>query len=196
MVKKYNKKTFFNKNIPQLKKTQQARNLYQGNCSSTTFRSKVIWNSFITPVKGYTPIDAKLILKHENRQFSFSRKASIFCKTLEKTDNQPRNFRMDVWSKNRLHFGTISGKSSTSSKNVSTGILVSDSTKEVESMLKRRAIQKASVKKVPFLCNLFLVGKKDGRNRPVINWKNLNAFIPYLHLKMEGLHLLKDMLEE
>ena len=126
MVRKYNKKTFFNKNIPQLKKTQQARNLCQGNCSSTTFRSKVIWNSFITPVKGYTPIDAKLILKHENRQFSFSRKASIFCKTLEKTDNQPRNFRMDVWSKNRLHFGTISGKSSTSSKNVSTGILASD----------------------------------------------------------------------
>ena len=29
-------------------------------------------------------------------------------------------------SKNRLHFGTISEKSSTSSKNVSTGILVSD----------------------------------------------------------------------
>ena len=33
---------------------------------------------------------------------------------------------MGVWSKNRLHFGTISGKSSTSSKNVSTGILASD----------------------------------------------------------------------
>ena len=33
---------------------------------------------------------------------------------------------MGVWSKNRLHFGTISGKSSTSFKNVSTGILASD----------------------------------------------------------------------
>ena len=33
---------------------------------------------------------------------------------------------MGLWSKNRLHFGNISGKSSTSSKNVSTGILASD----------------------------------------------------------------------
>ena len=33
---------------------------------------------------------------------------------------------MGIWSKNRLHFGTISGKSSTSSKNVTTGILASD----------------------------------------------------------------------
>ena len=33
---------------------------------------------------------------------------------------------MGAWSKNRLHFGTISGKSSTSSRNVSTGILASD----------------------------------------------------------------------
>ena len=33
---------------------------------------------------------------------------------------------MGVWSKNRLHFGTITGKSSTSSKNVSIGILASD----------------------------------------------------------------------
>ena len=33
---------------------------------------------------------------------------------------------MGIWSKNRLYFGTISGKSSASSKNVSTGILASD----------------------------------------------------------------------
>ena len=50
----------------------------------------------------------------------------MFCKTLEKIDKQPRNFRMGVWSRNRLDFGTISGKNSTSSKNVTTGILASD----------------------------------------------------------------------
>ena len=33
---------------------------------------------------------------------------------------------MDVWSKNRFHFGTISGKSFNLSKNISTGILASD----------------------------------------------------------------------
>ena len=84
LVRKYNKKaTFFNKNIPQLKKTQQGRNLYQGNCSVTTFRRKFTRNSSIRPVKGYTPNGAELISKCKSQQFSSSRKAAIFCKTLE-----------------------------------------------------------------------------------------------------------------
>ena len=33
-------------------------------------------------------------------------------------------------------------------------------------------------------------------NRPVINLKALNSFIPYSYFKMEGLHLLKDLLRE
>jgi hypothetical protein len=40
----------------------------------------------------------------------------------------------------------------------------------------------------------FLVPKKDGGQTPVINLKNLNVFLRYEYFKMEGIHLLKDLL--
>lgn len=67
---------------------------------------------------------------------------------------------------------------------------------EVEAMLRKGTIQKVRSQGGQFLSNIFLVAKKSGGNRPVINLKHLNAFIPYLHFKMEGLHLLKDLLKE
>ena len=69
-------------------------------------------------------------------------------------------------------------------------------TREVKSMLKKGAIQNPSVKKGQFLSNLFLLGKTYEGNKPVINLKILKACIPCLHFKMEGLHLLNDMLKE
>ena len=63
-------------------------------------------------------------------------------------------------------------------------------------MLEKGAIQKAKEMKGQFLSNLFLVSKKGGGNRPVTNLKNLNSIVPHLHFKMEGLHLLKDLLRE
>ena len=44
--------------------------------------------------------------------------------------------------------------------------------------------------------NILLVKKKHGGNRPCINLKALNKFIPYEHFKMEGFHCLKYLLEE
>ena len=39
--------------------------------------------------------------------------------------------------------------------------------------------------------------KKDGRQRPVINLKRLNQFIPCQQFKLKGLHYFKElMLEE
>ena len=67
---------------------------------------------------------------------------------------------------------------------------------EIIDMLKKGAIHKVSHVQGEFLSNLFLVDKKGGAHRPVINLKHLNAFIPYQHFKMEGLHLLKDLLQE
>jgi hypothetical protein len=47
-----------------------------------------------------------------------------------------------------------------------------------------------------FLSTLFLVPKKDGGQRPVINLKGLNAFVTTPHFKMEGIHTLKNLLRE
>ena len=47
-----------------------------------------------------------------------------------------------------------------------------------------------------FYSSLFLVPKKDGGMRPVINLKCLNEFVAPQHFKMEGLHTLKDLLRK
>ena len=46
-----------------------------------------------------------------------------------------------------------------------------------------------------FFSTLFLVPKKDGGQRPVINLKSLNSFINAPHFKMEGIHALKNLLK-
>ena len=47
-----------------------------------------------------------------------------------------------------------------------------------------------------FLSDLFLEEKKNEGNRPVINVKDLNSFIPYEQFKIEGLHNLKFSLKK
>ena len=46
-----------------------------------------------------------------------------------------------------------------------------------------------------FLSTIFLVPKKDGGQRPVINLKSLNKFVHTEHFKMEGIHILRDLLK-
>ena len=45
-----------------------------------------------------------------------------------------------------------------------------------------------------YLFQIFLIEKKDGGQRPVINLKGPNQFVKIEHFKMEGLHLLPDLL--
>ena len=45
-----------------------------------------------------------------------------------------------------------------------------------------------------FFSTLFLVPKKDGKMRPVINLKALNVFVKSQHFKMEGIHLIRDLM--
>ena len=44
-----------------------------------------------------------------------------------------------------------------------------------------------------FFSTLFLMPKKDGGQRPVINLKKLNSSINAPHFKMEGIHTLKSL---
>ena len=56
---------------------------------------------------------------------------------------------------------------------------------EIKEMLRKGAIQQVKSEPGEFLSNLFL-----------LNLKFLNSFIPYQHFKMEGTHLIKDLLQE
>ena len=46
-----------------------------------------------------------------------------------------------------------------------------------------------------FVSQIFLVPKKDGGHRPVVNLKALNKFIVEEHFKMEGFHMVKDLVK-
>ena len=78
-------------------------------------------------------------------------------------------------------------------------IAFSDSEKEliqdeINQMLEKCAICEVHQSQCRFLSNLFLVAKKGGGQRPVINLRNLNKYVQYHHFKMEGIHMLKDMI--
>ena len=49
---------------------------------------------------------------------------------------------------------------------------------------------------VEFFSTLFLVPKKNGSMRPVINLKALNQWVETPHFKMEGLPTLRDLLRQ
>ena len=66
---------------------------------------------------------------------------------------------------------------------------------EIQSMLGKQAISETSQSPEGFYSLLFLVPKKDGKQRPVINLKKLNQSVVPKHFKMEGIHLLKDLLK-
>ena len=67
---------------------------------------------------------------------------------------------------------------------------------EVKEMLENGARREANHCKDQFVSHLFLVSKKDGGQRSAINMTYFNRLIPYKHFKMEGFHLLKEILEQ
>ena len=67
---------------------------------------------------------------------------------------------------------------------------------EVQSLLQKQAVSELQEMTGTqcFLSQLFAVPKKDGGVRPVVNLKALNSFVESTSFKMEGIHMLKDLL--
>ena len=66
---------------------------------------------------------------------------------------------------------------------------------EIQKLILKDAVEIVQPSQDQFLSQMFVVPKKDGGNRPVINLRNLNHFIAYHHFKMEGLYMVKDLLK-
>ena len=47
-----------------------------------------------------------------------------------------------------------------------------------------------------FFSQIFLVKKKEGGQRPIMNLKCLNSFVKTKHFKMEGLHILPHFIQQ
>ncbi|XP_064482803.1 uncharacterized protein LOC135395635 [Ornithodoros turicata] len=67
---------------------------------------------------------------------------------------------------------------------------------EIDLLLSKGAISPTARENVKFLSPIFLVPKKDGGSRPVLNLRNLNRFIRYEHFKMEGWHTVKSLIHQ
>ena len=65
---------------------------------------------------------------------------------------------------------------------------------EIKSLLQKQAVCQIPPPVKGFYSNMFIVPKKDGGQRPVINLKYLNKHVKSEHFKMEGLHTVKALL--
>jgi tRNA U34 5-methylaminomethyl-2-thiouridine-forming methyltransferase MnmC len=54
----------------------------------------------------------------------------------------------------------------------------------------KKAISKSVWEANQFISNIFIVEKKNGKFRPVLNFMKLNEFISYHHFKMETLDVV------
>ena len=67
---------------------------------------------------------------------------------------------------------------------------------EVRSLLNKGAVMEVDNSDKGFYSTMFLVPKKDGQQRPVINLKSLNRFVNAPHFKMEGTHVVRDLIQQ
>src|SRR2546430_4671221 len=65
---------------------------------------------------------------------------------------------------------------------------------EIQHLLSTGAIQEMDLQEPCFVSRLFMVPKKSGDLRAVIDLRQLNQYIMYQHFKMEGLEVVKSLI--
>ncbi|RCN42727.1 hypothetical protein ANCCAN_11274 [Ancylostoma caninum] len=66
-------------------------------------------------------------------------------------------------------------------------------TAQLEVLVDEGVLEKARSDTPVWISSMFSIPKKDGSVRSIINLKPLNRFLKVLHFKMEGLHLVPDV---
>ena len=122
-----------------------------------------------------------------------SRPFGSFCSKLAPYFKRPRRFGGRCGLQTRVHNNSIPNRpapvlhfSKSDSAKIDT---------EIQSLQQKGALKQVQPEADQFLSNLFLVPKRDGTSCPVVNLKGLNAFLQYTHFKMEGIHLLRDLVQ-
>ena len=69
-------------------------------------------------------------------------------------------------------------------------------TEEVCKLLTKGAIKVVPPSSNQFLSRIFVVPKRDGSHRPVVNLRPLNQFMVNIHFKMESLNMMRDLLRQ
>ena len=117
----------------------------------------------------------KLVLCKNSSKLATSRKVQAFFGSMGDTYKGSRNFRNCKGVQD-----TFSKKSNTRERVPQTPHMCQEQADliqfEIENMLKRGAIQQTAHQAGEFLSNIFLVGKRDGGNRPVANLRYLRNF--------------------
>ena len=66
---------------------------------------------------------------------------------------------------------------------------------EVSKLLQKGAIKLVEKSDDQFISTIFIVPKKDGTSRPVINLRYLNEFVEYHHFEQENLSFALDLIQ-
>ena len=66
---------------------------------------------------------------------------------------------------------------------------------EIKLLLLKHVISPAKLNADPFVSSIFTTMKPDGSHRTILNLKNLNDSITYLHFKMESLKDVRQLIK-